>query len=45
MDMAKKSPKPRLKDIETVPDAWDRFERAVKKVVPPKRPKPKKEKA
>jgi hypothetical protein len=35
--------RPKLKEaraVETVPDAWDRFESAVKTVAPPKLPKP-----
>jgi hypothetical protein len=40
--MAKTPKKPKPEDIETVPDAWERFERAVDTVTrtPPK-PKPK----
>ncbi len=37
----KKPQKP--KDVETEPDAWERFERGLKQAVPPKRPKPKKD--
>ncbi len=29
--------------VETEPDAWDRFEKTIDKIVPPKRPEPKKE--
>jgi hypothetical protein len=37
----KKKPKP--EEIETEPDAWERFEKTIGKIVPPKRkPKPKK---
>ncbi len=40
--MAKKPPKkPKLEEIETEPDAWERFEKTIGKIVPPKRPKPK----
>jgi hypothetical protein len=35
----KKKPKP--EEIETEPDAWERFEKTIGKIVPPKRPKPK----
>ena len=43
--MAKPSKKPKLEDIETKPDGWDRFAKAVKRMAPPKpkRPKPKEE--
>ncbi len=36
--MAKKTPKkkPKPEDIETVPDAWERFEKTIGKIVPPK---------
>lgn len=37
--MAKPPKKPKPKDVETEPDAMDRFERAIEKIVPPKRPK------
>lgn len=30
--------------VETEPDAWERFTKAMRKVAPPKRPKPKKDK-
>ncbi len=42
--MAKKpSKKPKPEEIETEPNAWERFEKTIGKIVPPKRPKPKKE--
>jgi hypothetical protein len=38
--MAKKpSKKPKLEEIETEPDGWDRFQRTMDKIVPPK-PRP-----
>ena len=45
--MVKKPPKkPKLEEIETEPDAWERFEKTIGKIVPPKphKPKPKPEK-
>ncbi len=37
-DMAKKSPKkPKPEEIETEPDAWERFEKTIGKIIPPKR--------
>jgi hypothetical protein len=47
--MAKRPPKKRVKrkEIEAVelkPDAWDQFEKAMDKVAPPKKPKPKADK-
>ena len=41
--MAKPPKKPKPEDIETEPDAWERFKNMIGKIVPPKRPKPKKE--
>jgi hypothetical protein len=38
---AKKPKKPKPEEIETEPDAWERFEKTIGKIVPPKRPKPK----
>jgi len=35
--MAKPPKKPKPEDIETEPDAWDRFQRTMDKIVPPKR--------
>jgi hypothetical protein len=32
-----KKPKPKKDEIETHPDAWDRFQRTMDKIVPPKR--------
>jgi hypothetical protein len=33
-----KAKKPtKLKDVELAPDAWNRFEKAIDKIVPPKR--------
>ena len=49
--MGKTPPKePKPEEIETEPDAWERFEKAIGKIVPPKprtakRPKPKPAKA
>jgi hypothetical protein len=37
----KEKPKPKAKEIEELPDAWDRFEKAFDTVMKPKR-KPKK---
>ena len=37
--MVKPPKKPRPEKIETKPDAWERFERTMDKMVPPKRPK------
>jgi hypothetical protein len=38
---AKKPKAPKVEDVELVPDAWERFEGAVGKMVPAKRPKAK----
>ena len=35
--MAKPPKKPKLEEIETEPDAWERFEKTIGKIVPPKR--------
>ena len=47
--MAKTPKKPEPEEIETEPDAWERFEKTIGKIVPPKphkpKPKPRKEKA
>ena len=41
--MAKKPPKkPKPEEIETEPDAWERFEKTIGKIVPPKPHKPSK---
>ena len=41
--MGKPPKKPKPEEIETKPDAWERFTKTVGKIVPPKRkPKPKK---
>ena len=40
VDMAKPPKKPKPEEIETEPDAWDRFQRTMDEIVPPK-PKPK----
>ena len=37
--MAKPPKKPKPEEIETVPDAWERFEKTIGKIVPPKRGK------
>ncbi len=42
--MAKPPKKPKPEEIETVPDAWERFEKTIGKIVPPKKPKRLKEK-
>ena len=34
--------KPTSEEIETEPDAWERFEKTIGKIVPPKRHKPEK---
>ena len=40
--MAKKpSKKLKPEEIEIEPDAWERFEKTIGKIVPPRRPKPK----
>ncbi len=46
-DMTKppKKLKPKPEEIETEPDAWERFEKTIGKIVPPKRHKPKPEKS
>lgn len=36
--------KTKKKDVETEPDAWERFEKAVHKIAPPKKAKAKEEK-
>ncbi|MEE9217119.1 MAG: hypothetical protein V3U32_06750 [Anaerolineales bacterium] len=38
----KKTKRKKLEAVETVPDAWERFEKTIGKILPPKRPKPKK---
>jgi len=38
--MTKPTKKPKLEEIETEPDAWERFEKTIGKIVPP-RQKPK----
>ena len=38
----RKSVKPKPEKIETEPDAWDRFEKTIGNIVPPKRRPPKK---
>jgi hypothetical protein len=35
--MAKPPKKPKPEEIETEPDAWERFEKTIGKIVPPKR--------
>ena len=35
--MAKPPKKPKPEEIETEPDGWDRFERTMDKIVPPRR--------
>jgi hypothetical protein len=43
--MAKPPKKPKPEEIETEPDAWERFQRTMDKIVPPKRrPREKSEK-
>ena len=32
-----KKPKPKSEEIETDPDAWERIEKTIVKIVPPKR--------
>ncbi len=39
----KKPKREKPEQIETEPDAWERFEKTIGKIVPPKRHKPKKE--
>ncbi len=39
--MSKKPRSEKPEEIETKPDAWERFKRMMGKIVPPKRPKPK----
>ena len=39
--MVKSPKKPKPEEIETEPDAWERFEKTIGKIVPPRRPKPK----
>jgi hypothetical protein len=34
MPMKPQEPNPKIEDIELVPDAWDHFVRAVKRIVP-----------
>ena len=36
--MAKKPKRPKPEDIETLPDAWERFEKAIDGIVKPKKP-------
>ena len=38
--MAKPPKKPKPEEIETEPDAWERFEKTMDKIVPPKPHKP-----
>lgn len=38
--MAKPPKKPKPEEIETEPDAWERFEKTIGKIVPPKPSKP-----
>jgi hypothetical protein len=42
--MAKPPKKPKPEEIETHPDGWDRFQKTMDKIVPPKRREPKNEK-
>ncbi len=35
--MAEPPKKPKQEEIETEPDAWERFEKTIGKIVPPKR--------
>jgi hypothetical protein len=35
--MAKTPKKPKPEEVETVPDGWDRFQKTMDKIVPPKR--------
>ena len=35
--MAKPPKKPKLEEIEAEPDSWDRFTKAIGKMVPPRR--------
>jgi len=39
--MARQPKKPKPEELETEPDAWERFEKTIGKIVPPKRAKPK----
>ena len=38
--MANSPKKPKPEDIETEPDAWERFEKTIGKIIPPKRREP-----
>ena len=38
---SKKLKREKPEQIETEPDAWERFEKTIGKIVPPRRPKPK----
>jgi hypothetical protein len=38
---AKHPKKPKPEEVETKPDAWERFEKTIGKIVPPKRRKTK----
>jgi len=40
--MSKSPKKPKPEKIETEPDAWERFEKTIGKIVPPKRRPPEK---
>jgi len=40
---SKRTKRKEMEAVETEPDAWDRFTKAVGKIVPPKQPKPKEE--
>lgn len=42
--MAKPPKKPKPEEIETESDAWDRFEKTMDKIVPPRRREPKDDK-
>ncbi len=41
--MADPPKKPKPEEIETEPDGWDRFQRTMDKIVPPKRKPPEKD--
>jgi len=47
--MAKPPKKPKAEEVEVEPDAWERFQRTINKIVPPKphkaKPAPKRKKA
>ncbi len=38
--MIRKPKQPKPEEIETEPGAWERFEKTIGKIVPPKRPEP-----